>query len=72
MAVCVEDYWQYIIYGVLGLFCIASEALGLTKKIKSNSVSEMCYEGVQSLLIKKLQSPPIDNKTTPSSIDVVV
>ncbi len=55
MAVCIDDYWQYIIYGVLGVFCIVSEALGLTKKIKPNSVSEACYSGMKSLLLKKVE-----------------
>jgi len=48
------DYYPYIIYGVLGVLCIASEALGLTKSIKPNSITEAIMNSVKSVMIKKI------------------
>ena len=63
------DNWQYIIYGVLSILCVGSEALGLTKSIKPNSLTEAVINGVKSLLIKKVKtviddSPPPDKTST--------
>jgi len=49
------DNWQYIIYGVLSILCVGSEALGLTKTIKPNSITEAVINGVKSLLVKKIK-----------------
>ena len=45
--------YQYLIYGGISLLFIASESLGLTSRIRHNSVASALYDGLQRLFFKK-------------------
>jgi hypothetical protein len=53
MALACDDYQNYIIYGVIGGLFVVSEALGLTKSTKYNSIVHAIVEVITSALRKE-------------------
>lgn len=41
--------YQYLVYAILGAGCIGSEALGLTKYVKPNTIIEVVIAGAKML-----------------------
>lgn len=61
---------EYVIYSVLGSLILASEALGLTKKIPQNSVVSLVYDALKSLVQKKNISTLPDTRSQQTIIDL--
>lgn len=48
--VCNKQSYQYYVYAALGLMVFASESLGLTQRIKSNSMVQLVVGALKPLL----------------------
>lgn len=55
---------QYIVYAVLGALCIGSEALGLTKYYKPNTITEVVL-----LLFRRFKETPVKTNIDKSGFD---
>lgn len=58
-----NTYYEYGIYAALGVLLVASEALGLTKSIKPNSIIDVVLKILQGIIAKRAAK----QKTTTST-----
>jgi len=65
--------YQYLVYAILGAGCIGSEALGLTKYVKPNTIIEVVIAGAKMLFggkntqPKELEEVKVDVQPSPTS-----
>lgn len=61
---CDKDNYQYYVYGVLGIIIFASETLGITKRVQSNSIVQILMGMVKSVMPKTQVAPEQQTQDT--------